>query len=219
MAGLAITATLVACGGGGDSGGGSSTQITAVPLQIAIKNIYDNSWQRSGVITAQRYTFISDNCGGKLGGCFLPISNGNFTTTVSQQGTQTIGNIQVKTTLVSRAEVFDGLSIPISFTASFKTDFSAYVESQNCILPIPATVSIGYTAILTCTTGTPVSPVSIKITTGSTADTATLTIINSFGTENYTVGANGTVGPINVQRSGTIAPGNNITSYITTLIY
>lgn len=192
------------CGGsGGGSGGGNTQTVSVFPLRTAMMNIYNNPWQMSGTIAAQIYTYLSASCNGQLGGCFIDDTPGTFTSTFSSGGTNTIGGVTVNVSNIARAEIFGGSPTNVSYQLSFNTDYSQLISSNVCSMNIPATASIGYTGILSCTSGSPAHQYSISIT-GAGGDKATLQIVTDFGTENYTVGSNGSVGPASITQSGNL---------------
>jgi hypothetical protein len=129
---------LSACGGGGGSNV-AVAPISAIPLQIAMKNIYGTSWTASGAISGYQ-TALSNSCNGGNGGfCNTPIT-GNFTRTTSLIGLTAITNY---------AQTFVSQGINTTYTTTFASDYST-ISFGSCSLNLPSMVNVGYTQVSSC---------------------------------------------------------------------
>ena len=190
---------LSACGGGG---GNSEVvaPISAIPLQVAMKNIYGTSWTASGTISGYQ-TALSNSCNGGNGGfCNTPIT-GNFTRTTSFSGL---------TATTNYAQTFVSQGINTSYTTTFASDYSTLTYG-SCSLNLPNMVNVGYTQVASCA--------NLTITASTDPTMVILTINNSVGTEIYNVGTNGTAGPVKVLRTGKLIPAWTLVDFSISLNY
>ena len=192
---------LSACGGGG--GGGSNVvvaPVSAIPLQIAMKNIYGTSWSASGVISGTR-SVISNSCNGGNGGvCNINVT-GNFTRTTTFSGLTAITNY---------AQTFESQGINTTYTTTFTSDFST-ISFGSCSLNLPSMVNVGYTQVSSCA--------NLTITASTDPTMVIMTINNSAGTEIYNVGTNGTAGPVRLIRTGKLIPAWTLVDFSINLNY
>ena len=196
----AILILLSACGGGGGGGGAVVAPVSAIPLQIAMKNIYATTWSASGTISGTR-SVISNSCNGGNGGvCNINVT-GNFTRTTTFNGLSAITNY---------AQTFESQGINTSYTTTFASDYST-ISFGSCSLNLPSMVNVGYTQVSSCA--------NLTITASTDPTMVIMTINNSAGTEIYNVGTNGTAGPVKLVRSGKLIPAWTLVDFSINLNY
>jgi hypothetical protein len=195
----AVLSLLTACGGGGGSGA-VVAPVSAIPLQIAMKNIYGTSWTASGAISGYQ-TALSNSCNGGNGGfCNTPIT-GNFTRTTTLNGFSAITNY---------AQTFASQGINTTYTTTFASDYST-ISFGSCSLNLPSMVNVGYTQVSSCA--------NLTITASTDPTMVIMTINNSAGTEIYNVGTNGTAGPVRLIRTGKLIPAWTLVDFSINLNY
>lgn len=187
---------LAGCGGGG---GSSTPQTTNFPLRTGVMNVYGVAWQKSGYVTgSEAYVCYAPTQTNPTGFCDTPIT-GTFTNTVTPGAQITLGGVSANLISVSRVSV---TSVTGGSTASYqvavKSDFSAIVDASGCTLPIPETVSIGYTAILSCPNGVTSGDVTLSVTADTLSNSALITTNSAYGKEIYRLSSTGSVTPISV---------------------
>lgn len=196
----AVLSLLSACGGGGGGGATVVAPVSAIPLQIAMKNIYGTSWTASGSISGTQ-TALSNSCNGGNGGFCDTAITGNFTRTTTFSGLTAITNY---------AQTFVSQGINTSYTTTFASDYST-ISFGSCSLNLPSMVNVGYTQVSSCA--------NLTITASTDPTMVIMTINNSAGTEIYNVGTNGTAGPVKLVRKGKLIPAWTLVDFSINLNY